>query len=82
MGQRDRYAAGQRDRYAAGQRDHYAARVSGTATRRVGGTATRQWPHRQLAATRQASDYVSGTQIRGKFCRTELVRKDARRDAV
>ena len=59
MGQRDRYAAGQRDRYAAGQRDRYAA-----------GRRNRYAAVASQLSRYAASDNVSGTQIRGKFCRS------------
>ena len=62
VGQRDRYAAGQRDRYAAGQRDRYAA-----------GRWNRYAAVASQLSRYAASDYVSGTQIRGKFCRSGLV---------
>ena len=61
MGQRDRYAAGQRDRYAAGQRDRYAA-----------GRRNRYAAVASQLSRYAASDNVSGTHIRGKFCRSEV----------
>ena len=67
VGQRDRYAAGQRDRYAAGQRDRYAA---GQRNRYAAGRRNRYAAVASQLSRYAASDYVSGTQIRGKFCRS------------
>ena len=72
--QRDRYAAGQQDRYAAGRRNRYAAEPlrGGSAEPLRGGSAEPLRGSGLTASRYAASDYVSGTQIRDKFYRSDV----------